>query len=288
MVIGYHADKTAVPAGYWGVILFFVLSGYLVTRSLCAEVDGTGRVGLGSFYARRALRLLPALIVFCLVMLAAGIHWSKVAPTLGFYSNYARIAGTDLGPLTHTWFLAVLGHFYLLVPLAVAAVPRRHRVLTVGLAALAAVAWRVAAIVVLSQGWVYNATDTNAAALLAGCWLATVRLPARGWAGWSIPVLLGTALLPVFGEEGAAFLWGDFAAIALAAAVIHYASGGRRWLGSRPLVWLGKLSYSLYLWHYVFVKSDLAVWAALPISIAAAAASRYLVELPAQRWLQPA
>ncbi|MDH3399269.1 MAG: acyltransferase, partial [Acidimicrobiia bacterium] len=91
MVVAYHIDKTVVPAGHWGVTLFFVLSGFVITGSLCAEVDRTGRLDLGSFYRKRLLRLFPALLAVCLVMLAVGTEWSRVLPALGLYANYARI-----------------------------------------------------------------------------------------------------------------------------------------------------------------------------------------------------
>src|SRR3990172_5577948 len=81
MVLGYHVDKRLVPAGSWGVVLFFVLSGYLITRLLCAETDREGHIDIRRFSLRRAFRLLPALIVVCLVLLAAGTAWSQVEPS---------------------------------------------------------------------------------------------------------------------------------------------------------------------------------------------------------------
>jgi peptidoglycan/LPS O-acetylase OafA/YrhL len=284
MVFAYHVDKGLAPAGFWGVILFFVLSGYLITRLLCAEMDRNGGVDIRSFYLRRALRLLPALIVVCLVLLAIGTEWSKVAPTLGYYANYARIAGADVGLLTHTWSLAVEEHFYLLWPLVIAAVPARQRLRAVGLLAVAAIGWRVMAIGVMSPSWVYNATDTNAAALLAGCYLGVARPRAWRSAGWSVPALLVLMFLPVFGEEGSALLWGGFVAVALGVVAIQHAVARPSWLETPVLVWLGKISYGLYLWHYLFVRSGIPVWAAVPLTVATAAASWYLVEEPVRRW----
>lgn len=283
MVIGYHVNQTAIPAGYWGVILFFVLSGYLLTRQLIAEVEESGRIDLGKFYLKRALRLLPALVVVCVVLLIIGVGWSQVAPALGHYANYARIAGQDLGPLTHTWFLAVMAHFYLLWPLVIAAVPAEHRRLAVGLLALGAVAWKAIATAVVSPGWVYNATDTNAAALLAGCFLGVARFRPWRYAGWSILALLILMFFPVFGAEGAAFLWGDFIAIALAVTVLQYAVGRPESLETGSLLWLGEISFGLYLWHYVFLDMEIPTWVALPVSFVAAVASWYLIEKPTLR-----
>ena len=284
MVLGYHVDKGIVPAGFWGVILFFVLSGYLITRLLCAEMDRNGGVGIRSFYLKRAFRLLPALIVVCLALLAVGAAWSRVFPALGYYSNYARIGGADIGLLTHTWSLAVEEHFYLLWPLVIGAVPARHRLRAIGLLAVAAFAWRAVAIGVMSPSWVYNATDTNAAALLAGCYLGVARPREWRMARWSVPALLALMFLPVFGDEGPALLWGGFVAIALGVAAIQHAVTRPRWLETPVLVWLGKISYGLYLWHYVFVRSDIPTGAALVFTVATAAASWYLVEEPVRRW----
>lgn len=284
MVIGYHLNQTMVPAGYWGVVLFFVLSGYLITRLLTDEVDESGRIDLKSFYLKRALRLLPALAFLCIVLLALGLGESAVGPALGHYANYARIAGVDLGLLTHTWFLAVMAHFYLLWPLAIAAMPAEYRVRAVGLLALAALAWRVIAIEVASPGWVYNATDTNAAALLAGCYLGVARPRTWRFAGWALPALVVLMFLPFFGEEGQGFLWGDFVAIALAVVIVQYAVSSPAWLENGPLLWLGEISYGLYLWHYVLVNMNIPDWVALPLSLVAAAVSWYVVEKPPLRW----
>jgi peptidoglycan/LPS O-acetylase OafA/YrhL len=283
MVIGYHVDQTAIPAGYWGVILFFVLSGYLLTRQLTAEVDQSGRIDLRTFYMKRAFRLLPALVVVCAVLLIIGVAWSQVIPALGHYANYARIAGQDLGPLTHTWFLAVMAHFYLLWPLVIAAVPSEHRRLAVGILALVALAWKATATVVMSPGWVYNATDTNAAALLAGCFLAVARFRPWRFAGWSILALLILMFFPIFGAEGAAFLWGDFIAIGLAVMVLQYAVGRPESLETDRLLWVGEISFGLYLWHYVFLDMEIPTWVALPLSLVAAVASWYLIEKPTLR-----
>ena len=283
MVIAYHLDQTLVPAGYWGVVLFFALSGYLITRLLTAEKDGTGRLDLGFFYLKRGLRLFPGLIVLCLFLLAVRIGWPEISAALGHYANYARIAGLDLGILTHTWFLAVMAHFYLLWPLVIAAVPAEYRLRVVGILALAAITWRVVALGTVSPGWVYNATDTNAAALLAGCYLGVARPRTWRFAGWSVPALVVLMLFPVFGEEGALFLWGDFIALALSVAAIHYAVSGPAWLETRPLLWLGEISYGLYLWHYVLLETPFDLWVTLPLSVVAAAASWYFVEKPPLR-----
>lgn len=284
MVVGYHIDSAVVPAGHYGVTLFFVLSGYVITSSLCAEKDRDGQVGLGSFYRKRALRLLPVLLAVCLAMAAVGTGWSRLIAVLGFYANYARIEGLDLERLTHTWFIAVIAHFYLLWPLVIAALRARHRSRVVAVLALAAVAWRAIAIEVMSPGWVYNATDTNAAALLVGCYLAVARPTTWRFAGWSVPALLALVLVPAFGSTGTAVLWGGFVALALSALTVQYALTGPVWLGNCVLLRVAEVSFGLYLWHYVFIRSDIALWLALVLTATATAASWYFLEQPILRW----
>ena len=287
IVVGYHVDSAVVPAGHYAVTLFFVLSGYVVTGSLCAEMDRTGRVDLGSFYRKRVLRLLPALLAVCLAMIAMGTDWSRVIAVLGFYANYARIEGLDLGRLTHTWFVAVIAHFCVLWPLVIAAIRARYRTRIVGGLALAAIAWRAAAIEVMSPGWVYNATDTNAAALLVGCYLAVARPPAWRFARWSVPGAAALMLVPAFGNTGTTVLWGGFVALALSALMVQYALTGPVWLANRVLLRVAELSYGLYLWHYVFIRSNIALWLALVLTVAATSASWYLLEQPVLRWAVP-
>lgn len=284
MVIAYHASRDVMPAGFWGVTVFFVLSGYLITRLLCAEHSTNGSISVRSFYWKRGVRLMPALIVVSLVVLALGQQWLNVLPALGYYANYARIGGSDLGLLTHTWSLAVEEHFYLLWPVVLAWVPpaARRRVLWWLLAV--ALLWRALAIVILSEAWVYNSTDTNAAALLAGCYLAVSASKPNRWFALCVPALVVLAALPYFGHDSPMFLWGGFLAIALGVGAVNYATTRARWLELAPVVWVGKISYGLYLWHYVLIRSDLSIWLALPLTLLLAAASWYLVEEPIRKW----
>jgi peptidoglycan/LPS O-acetylase OafA/YrhL len=150
----------------------------------------------------------------------------------------------------------------------------------IGLLAAAAIIWRVIAIEVMSPGWVYNATDTNLAAILAGSHLAAARPRPWRWAGWSVPALVLLTFLPVFGEQGAGFPWGFFVAMAVGVIAIQHALTRPAWLEASGLVWVGRVSYGLYLWHYVMLGTDLPPWAAIPVSVGIAAASWYIIEKP--------
>ncbi|MGH9247255.1 MAG: acyltransferase family protein [Acidimicrobiales bacterium] len=194
-VIAFHAGF--LGGGFLGVDLFFVLSGFLITSLLLAEYAGRGRIGLRRFWARRARRLLPALLV--VLAAVAGYAWFVASPaelgrvrgdalaTLGYVANWrdvvARRSYWDLfavpSPLEHAWSLAIEEQFYLLWPLLVAGVLRlaggSRRVL-LGVTALLAAA-SAAAMAVLHRPFgdpsrVYFGTDTRAAGILVGAVLA--------------------------------------------------------------------------------------------------------------------
>ncbi|MEO0494100.1 MAG: acyltransferase [Actinomycetota bacterium] len=284
IVVAYHVDNTIFQAGHWGVPMFFVLSGFVITGAVYAEVDRTGQLALGTFYRKRLLRLYPAVLVVCAAMLVIGTDWSMVQPTLGSYANYARTEGIGLGRLTHTWFLSVIVHFYLLWPLAIRSIPARHRVKAIGAMAIVALVWRAIAIEIMSPGWVYNATDTNAAALLVGAWLAVARPKRIPLAGLSVPALLGLMFLPVFGNTGDLIFWGGFIAIALSAIAVVYATTNPTWLEHTVLLKIAEVSFGIYLWHYVFVRSDIPLWSAAVLTVIATMLSWRLVEQPVLRW----
>jgi peptidoglycan/LPS O-acetylase OafA/YrhL len=89
--------------------------------------------------------------------------------------------------------------------------------------------------------------------------------------------------LPVFGTEAPGFAWGGFVAIALGVVALQHAMSRPAWLEAPALVWVGKISYGLYLWHYVYLRTELPLVTALVLSVATAAASWYLVETPIRK-----
>src|SRR5690606_14913209 len=115
LVVLFHADE-AVPGGSYGVTIFFVLSGYLITRLLAAERDATGRVDYRRFFVRRARRLLPALLIVSATWALISGSWRDTLPALLYVSNYSTLSGGEWTPLHHTWSLAVEEHFYLIWP----------------------------------------------------------------------------------------------------------------------------------------------------------------------------
>jgi peptidoglycan/LPS O-acetylase OafA/YrhL len=244
-VTAYHFF--GLPGGFLGVDLFFVLSGFLITTLLLE--DG----GLGRFYKRRAARLLPALIAVLVVCSPLG--WTKIAEGGLYLSNFFRAFGTGdslAGPLGALWSLAAEEQFYVVWPLLLLAGLSRRRGLTSAVATLffALVFYRIGlAISGASMRRLYFGPDTHADGLVLGCLAALVRPRIGAVAGRA-----GLAAVIVFfaiGVWATGWLAYGLPAFELAAAlaVLAAADGRLPELSLKPLVWLGLISYSLYLWQ---------------------------------------
>ncbi len=281
-----HADGNGLlPGGFLGVDLFFVLSGYLITSLLLVEWDARHVIDLRRFWARRARRLFPAVVVVVLVslILAATLARDDLAKTRGdaissllYYTNWHEIIASHSyfaqtgrpSLLQNLWSLAVEEQFYVLWPLLL--VPGlvllgRKRF---GLLVAAAVAGSTAEMWLLynreDPSRVYYGTDTRAALLLMGILLALAwplleRLRGRRvvpleLAG--VAALAGTVILFHQLEDFSPTLYqgGDLAAAfcfaVLIAGVAHPASRLGPIVGWAPLRWIGERSYGIYLWHF--------------------------------------
>jgi peptidoglycan/LPS O-acetylase OafA/YrhL len=289
-VLLYHSLPAALPGGFLGVEVFFVLSGYLITSLLLAEWGRHQRLDLPAFWRRRARRLLPALLALLLVALAFAAVWlpgevaqlrGDVLAAVGYVANwravleqrpYFEVVGRP-PLLQHLWSLAVEEQFYLLWPLLLLAGLRwLPRPALLGLV-LAGAAGSAALMAGLAQpdadpSRVYYGTDTRASGLLLGAALAFVwsveRPPARVHAGLLHLVGIGSlAALVVaglrLGETAPLLYRGGFVAVDLAtvgllAVAVHPKARPEAWLlGLPPLRWLGERSYGLYLWHWPVV-----------------------------------
>ncbi|HEY2702560.1 MAG TPA: acyltransferase [Candidatus Dormibacteraeota bacterium] len=268
-VISFHTWEHALPGGWVGVDVFFVLSGYLITSILLHEHGRTGAVSLGRFYLRRALRLLPALGA-CIVMAVwlAALLRPELGPSTNqeavfsalYVGNWMIVTHELGGMLGHTWSLSIEEQFYLVWPLllcALLALGGRRALLagTVGGAVLV-VAHRLT-----TGGIVQLRTDTRADTLLVGCALAVLvsegmfeRIPrwlvrAAGMAGIGCVVGIGARL----GTSTMSGLGYTLSAIAAAAVLATLVSGSwpalSRALSWRPLVAVGRRSYGVYLYH---------------------------------------
>ena len=313
-VLAYHAGLPLITGGFGGVDVFFVLSGFLITGQLLKEVDRTGTVDLPAFYGRRAKRLLPA-ATMVLLFTAIGTwlifpitRFKDIAWDIGASAVYLinwRLADQSVdylaedtlpSPVQHYWSLAVEEQFYVVWPLVLLVVglvvTRTRRplapVATIGLLAIAvpSLVWSVL--------HTADSPDTAYFVTTTRLWeLALGGLVACGAAVWpriaprlaSILVLGGlVALLASFFVITSSTPWPGTAALlpTVATALVLVggaaASGGLvRVLGSAPMLWVGALSYSLYLWHWPlvtfvnqgFYDGDAPLWATTAAVLAA-------------------
>jgi peptidoglycan/LPS O-acetylase OafA/YrhL len=281
LVLGFHCGL--IPGGAVGVDVFFVLSGFLITDLLARETARDGGISLSRFFARRAYRLLPALGVLLLVALFAS---SFIEPThllgplgraatawvLFFSANWAAVTtGRSLGVLQPTWSLAVEEQFYLLwaplFALWATSKLRRHALTKLVLAlAAASLVWRVLHLVESSGIYgesrefyrEYVALDARAYALLLGAaWalaagstaLRRVREQAQWLAAAATLTLLAVAGVYDFHRETGVGLLAPPCALLLVQAGGDGNGFVAKLLALPPFVWLGRISYSLYLWH---------------------------------------
>ena len=309
-VVLFHISHAALPGGFAGVDIFFVISGYLITQILLRDMEA-GAFRLRDFYQRRVRRLFPALFAVLAFTLVAGLIilppkllselvYSQFFTTL-FLSNFAfaRLAdyfdaSASLKPLLHTWSLGVEEQFYLVFPLLLLALRRfARRFLWPVLAALALVSLIAAQITTRPEAAFYLPM-TRAFELLIGA--LTVWAQDRFILGDKIKRLLsvlGIFLLVaslIFLNDRVPFpcLWALPPCLGAALLLLTADGWGNRLIAAPPLVWTGDMSYSLYLWHWpllVFARIVLgeAWWIALAAVIAAfvfAALSRRYIERP--------
>ncbi len=331
LVVASHAGLDHVLPGAFGVTLFFFISGYLITRQLLAALVRCGRIGLANFYLRRVLRLMPAGLAYVLVAgLAYEALGGRISPpgwlSAVFYGanlfdlwvGYRSTLPGVRHPFNILWSLAIEEHYYAVWPVVLGAVWRwRWAVAGLVLLCLAVLLWRawlfthcgaaasaMCGRVQANPAWRYNrlyqGTDTRLDSIGWGALLAMVEQRRPGWAGraaWLWPA--GVSLL------AAGFLVpGDFARqvvrtsvqgvalLLLFPALLHRPGPMQRLLCTRPALLVGRLSYSLYLWHWgAFALADeiagghRLAWLAvgLPASAALAVASYVLVEQPMLR-----
>jgi len=279
---------------HYGVRVFFVISGYLITTLLLEEESRFGRISLSQFYLRRTFRIFPVSYLYLLAMtpFVAMAAWKWVV--VWFYgSTYLQDLPWNL---SHLWSLSVEEQFYLVWPLAIVA-SRRHAKKLAWLAILIAV---VAQYVV---GRKFSALVTPSFffpcvmdSLAAGCLLALYRprLPRISpiwWllllvaplisragviqTGWPIPQLFAHLSTVIF----------DALVAVLIVEVTKYPP---KWLNSRILVWIGLLSYSLYVWQMPFLNPAYNINPAIAVLLvfAAASLSYYFWERPILKWSQ--
>ena len=289
-VMSYHIGL--IQGGFLGVDIFFVLSGFLITTILTDEWQRTGRISLQKFYARRALRLLPALVLLIVacdvaVMVIARFYWPEVfgpvllgmayasVAALFYMTNWAMVSLQTLWILGHTWSLSIEEQFYLIWPLCLLVllrwVRRRGWILALLILGIAASLLLKVALVRAQSSVlrIFFGTDTRFDELLIGCVVGVCaswgllsgspRWSSRLSGGAAVGVGLLAFLLWKAGWREPVMLEGGLTAAAGAAGVVIAGIIARPsgWLasalGRQPLVGIGRMSYGLYLWHFPIV-----------------------------------
>jgi peptidoglycan/LPS O-acetylase OafA/YrhL len=314
LVIGFHLGIRGFSLGWSGVFLFFVLSGFLITRIL---IHDRGEENFfARFYFRRALRVFPIYyLLFAVVVLAALVRRWPLSdwPWFAFYLQNWKLGQTAFNPvfppfLNHTWTLAIEEQFYFVWPLLVFVCSRR--MLPLAIAALIVLGPATRAAIILFGHNPYEAFTSSLGAVDFLAWgAAAVLIPRGRWTTIGANIALAVlasgawAIVTIHGinnfwhpEDYLTGLWSGivfpdllgpvFAALLLAVS----ASGGLvvRFLEWAPLRYLGRVSYGLYLYHWPivlivphFVGNHLGQCsAAVPLTIAVAIASFELVERP--------
>jgi peptidoglycan/LPS O-acetylase OafA/YrhL len=283
-VVLNHLWPTRLTGGYVGVDVFFVISGFLISSHLCREIVSTGRVRLGRFYARRVRRLLPAafiVLLFCLAgafLLLPYARWQsdaeEVLASATYWENWLlAVKSVDYSALTaaasltqHYWSLSVEEQFYLCWPLLLLVlfkIPlRRARITGIVLVGLASLAFSVY-FTMVAKSQAYFVTPTRVWEFAGGAAIALGGerfVLTRVWA--NLASLLGLAMIlgSVVAFDQATEFPGLIAVIPAAGTCLIIVGGtrpGRQWhsvlSSSRPVQFLGNISYSLYLWHWPLI-----------------------------------
>ena len=324
LVVGYHVGIPGLARGFVGVDIFFALSGFLIVGLLALELDQSGRVRWAAFYARRARRLLPALIVMTSAVAILGqlllepvvdqpsVAKQSLAALVGL-SNWYFLFLTPTGyfdelsqsgvAMLHTWSLGVEEQFYLgmavVILVAVKLAGRRRRLRSALFRVMLAITLLSLGLAVLTahlgmDRMGFYSMPTRAYEFGIGALVAlSPKLPSPALTRGALAVvgtsLLGAALTLTPSSAQFPSAWGLLPAVGTAALILSARSVVvSRMLGSRPLVRIGQVSYAWYLWHFPLLALGFGAWMApLPMPARALLALVALgIAFMSERWVE--
>jgi peptidoglycan/LPS O-acetylase OafA/YrhL len=316
LVVFYHFGVPYVSGGA-GVLMFFVLSGFLITWLLLRENDELGVISLRNFYIRRSLRIFPAFYCYAAILFAIILvrqtRWvpPQAVAALFYVSNYYQaFFGDPNTGFSHTWSLAIEEQFYLLWPMAFLMLrgdyQRMSRFLTGAILTIWIYREMLVFVFRVHQGYIYEAFDTRADHLLIGCLLAVVlragMLP-RFWKwvtrSWVAAITVSLLALSSVAESAYGPTYRDsisfivnplLTAIWIPQLIALRGAAAWSWMGWTWVRYLGRISYSVYLYQQLLIGVPkklfphlAAVWqlaATVALIVAVATLSHYFVERP--------
>ncbi len=317
LVIFYHFGFSRVPGGT-GVTIFFVLSGFLITWLLLRENEKDGTISLKKFYRRRILRIFPAFYAYwlglVLLMTVTGktMVWPQAISALLYVTNYYNIIFGDPNTgFSHTWSLSIEEQFYLLWPFVFLWLINDLKKMTVLLVCIIIAVWihRVILYSVFDvwQGYFYEAFDTRMDSLMMGCLVAVLLRRGVMMPFWKILcynqfmplIILALLTVSIYCEQGFIPRYRDVVGLAvnpllIALFLVQMLNLSSfyiwRWIDWPVMRYLGRLSYSLYLYQQItlggakklFVHESVLVQliAAVAVTVIVAACSYHIIELP--------
>jgi peptidoglycan/LPS O-acetylase OafA/YrhL len=268
-VVLYHANSAWLKAGYVGVDVFFVISGFIITALL---TERGGRIDLAAFYVSRVKRILPAyFVMLALVTLVSSIlfipddftfFFASLKSSALFTSNqYFASFGSyfapraDELPLLHTWSLAIEMQFYLFFPVLVLCLPQRWRLAAFAVLAVGLFGWSGYRMLGQSQDGLYFALTARVPEFMVGAVVALLMRQRElhavlsGFLGGLGAALLAWAFLAIDKQAFPGF-WSILPCVGAGLLIAARRGPVSTLLSTAPMVWVGGISYSLYLWHW--------------------------------------
>jgi len=306
-------NRQPIYLGSLGVDVFFVLSGYLITSRLLIEREKTGTFSLRVFYLRRAFRILPPVAVYLVVLcvlrffiVTIDVSASQIVGSLFFFRNYQFAAHPTGGLTEQFWSLAIEEHFYLLWPIGLLRLGNRRSLPFAVALAVASATWRLtllthpalrAVMHCVAGGYASMRTDARMDGLLVGCLLALLlhqpgvcRFIFRNFPK-ETPLLAAFVLyMNLLRTHGYPALSTYLLLALMVGSTLVVQEGlAHNWLSASPLVWIGSISYSVYIWQQLFLLHaandyPLGRLSVFPINVVCvvlvASASYWLLERP--------